>query len=166
VQGSSGSGLSQPDGNRFLPGLFQLEVGDSVGWSALGPDSPGAGFALAALGGHPHVELDVVKAAATARGLGDGFVTDSVADADDHGGSNQTMCLQMIIARIPPDAKPALGTRVCLTNGQGVDLASAHVAHLALQVVGKTHFLHQLQLGFQKVHVFLGVVQDLQQQIT
>jgi hypothetical protein len=118
VQESGGSGLSQADGNRLLPRLFQLEVGNSVGRPALGPDRPGAGFALTTLGGDAHVELDIVKAAAPARGLGDGFVTDSVADADDHGGSNQTMCLQMIIARIPKNAKPALETGVCLTNGR------------------------------------------------
>ena len=43
---------------------------------------------------------------------------------------------------------------------------SAQLAHLALQVVLQADFADQLDLGFQEVDVFLGIVQDALQQVT
>ena len=42
---------------------------------------------------------------------------------------------------------------------------SAHLAHLALQVVWQADFVDQFDLGFQKIDVLFGVVQNALQQV-
>jgi len=75
----------------------------------------------------------------------------------------------MIIDRIQFVEKPAIvegypgphrGTACPREMQRGV-ACSGGLAHLALQVVGKTDLVDQLQLGFQEVDVLFGVVQDL-----
>ncbi len=75
--------------HQLLRKLLSAEVGRGLRRAALYPHGSGAGLALTTLGGHAHVDLDVVKAGAAARRLGDGFVVHSAADTDDHGGREQ-----------------------------------------------------------------------------
>jgi hypothetical protein len=64
---------------------LELQVGRGLGRAALHPHGPGARCALPALRGHARLGLEVVKAGASARRLGDGFVVHAAADTDDHG---------------------------------------------------------------------------------
>ena len=62
----------------------------------------------------------------------------------------------------PPGAKGAQARGDAASAAQG----GVSIPHLALQVVGQTHLVDQLQLGFEEVNVFFGVVKDVLQQIT
>ena len=66
--------------------VVALQVRHRLARGAFGPQVAGTAFALATLGGHAMLELDVVKGHAGAGALGNGFVADAVADTDDHGG--------------------------------------------------------------------------------
>jgi hypothetical protein len=63
----------------------KLDVGGRAAGAALRHHVTGAAFALAALGGHAELELDLVKAQASAGMAGDFAVGDSAADANNHG---------------------------------------------------------------------------------
>jgi hypothetical protein len=67
----------------------QLDGGDRGIGTALGHDVPRASFAAPALRGYAELELDVVEAHAGAGVAGDFSVGDTVADADDHGNSEE-----------------------------------------------------------------------------
>src|SRR5574343_823285 len=69
-----------------------VDVRQGVGRAAFGPDGAGAAFALATLGGHAVFLLDGVEVKTHARALGDGFVADTVANADDHGVAGCLLC--------------------------------------------------------------------------
>ena len=62
-----------------------LDVGHRRRAAALGNQRACTRLALAALGGHPQFELDVVKTHARSRGAGDAVFTDAVADTNNHG---------------------------------------------------------------------------------
>ena len=56
---------------------------------ALRHDSARTTLALATLGGHPQLHLNVVEARPGLRMADQGFVIDAAADTNDHGGSRQ-----------------------------------------------------------------------------
>lgn len=81
----AGSGGDQLDGAADTQ--FLAQMGDpGAAAAAFGPEGAGTAFALAALGGHAQLKLDLVEVGAAAGSTLDGFVGDSVADANNHGG--------------------------------------------------------------------------------
>ena len=62
----------------------ELDVCCRAGAAALRNNIARTAFALAALGGHAQLELNVVECHARPRTTCDGLVTDSVANANDH----------------------------------------------------------------------------------
>jgi hypothetical protein len=63
----------------------ELDVGCRAGTAALRDHIPSTPFALAALGGNPEFELDIVKTQTGPCMTGNFTVGDSAADTDDHG---------------------------------------------------------------------------------
>jgi hypothetical protein len=63
----------------------ELDVGCGAGAAALRDHIPGTPFALAALGGDPEFELDLVKTHTGTCMTGNFTVRDSATDTDDHG---------------------------------------------------------------------------------
>jgi hypothetical protein len=68
-------------------GSLLTEVRSRLPAQAFGPDATGRTFTFSALRGDAVLQLDVIKACALLGAESNGFVTDSVADTNDHDHS-------------------------------------------------------------------------------
>ena len=64
-----------------------MKMSEPVADLTLRPDTSCGAFAFAALGGYPVFKLDVIKTCALLGRQRDGFITDTVANTNDHDHS-------------------------------------------------------------------------------
>jgi hypothetical protein len=77
-----------------------VQVQQALARVAFRPDAPCRVLALATLGGHAVLKLDLIESLALLGAGGDGLVADPVTHADNHGRTPEE-CRRMIIIRNP-----------------------------------------------------------------
>lgn len=126
--------------------------------AALRHHVPGATFALTALRCNAQFELDFLKAHTCTGVAGNVAVRDAMANTDDHDAGRVGWLLKMGQYRCEWVAFAMADPKVRLSSF--ATPGSADLAHLRLKVVLQAHLANEVELRFQEVDVFFGVVKN------